>query len=383
MTSSLDDIRVVDLSQNIAGPYCTQILADLGADVIKVEPPGGDPARAWGPPFWGDDPPLFLVANRNKRSIVIDLKSDRGKEVLWRLTGTADVFVQAFRGGVIEALGFGPDAVRAAHPGVVYVSVTGFGTVGPLKDLPGYDPLMQAYSGIMSLTGHPDGPPARVGGSVVDLGTGMWAALGVLSALRTRDRTGQGSHIVTALLDTALGWVSYHLAGYLATGEMPVRMGSGLAAIAPYEAFPTADGELMILAGNDASFGRLCAALGLDELAIDPRFVDNPSRARNRTELFGVVAAATVRHDTSSLFELLKGHRVPSSPIHDVREVLEDPQVEATGMVRPAPHPRVPGYRDVALPLRVDGERPEVRSAPPMAGEHTAEILAELGYEQS
>ena len=252
--STLEGIRVVDLSQNIAGPYGTQMLADLGADVVKVEPPGGDPARTWGPPFGEGETPLFLSANRNKRSICVDLKSDGGKAVVDRLVDSADVFVQAFRSGVIESLGFGYAQLKQRRPALIYASVTGFGSPGPLRETPGYDPLIQGYSGLMSITGHPGGPPARAGASVVDLGTGILVALGVLAALRERDRSGKGTHVEASLLDTSLGWVSYHLYGYLASGRVPGRMGSGIGMIAPYEAFATKDGELMIAGGTRLFF---------------------------------------------------------------------------------------------------------------------------------
>ena len=299
----LQGLRVVDVTQNLAGPYCTQILGDLGADVVKIEPPTGDSARAWGPPFWNSESPLFLSVNRNKRSVRIDLKNERGREIAWTLIDHADVFVQSLRAGVVESLGFDYESVEARRPEIIYVSVTAYGQAGPLKNLPGYDPLMQAQSGIMSVTGHPETGPARVGVSVVDFGTGMWAAVGALAALHERAKTGRGCHVTTALLDTALGWISYHVIGHWASGVVPEPMGSQFGMIAPYGAFPTEDGQLMIAAGNDASFGRLCIALGLRELVDDPRYSSNPSRVENRDDLFRVVARVTHRHTTSGLLE--------------------------------------------------------------------------------
>jgi crotonobetainyl-CoA:carnitine CoA-transferase CaiB-like acyl-CoA transferase len=376
----LKDIRVVDVSQNLAGPYCTQILADLGAEVTKVEPPKGDAARDWGPPLWNGRSPLFLSVNRGKRSIQIDLKSEAGKDILWRLIEEADVFVQASRAGVIERLGFDYENVRKRRPDVIYVSVTAYGPTGPLKDQPGYDPLMQAYSGLMSITGHDADAPARVGASVVDFGTGMWGAMGVLSALHKRNATGEGSHVTTALLDTALGWVSYHLTGYVATGVVPGPMGSGFPMISPYRAFPTSDGTLVIAAGNDGTFGRLCQALDLIELPTDPRFASNPSRVQHRDQLFDLLAEATSRYTGSALSTLLRDHAVPCSPIHDMADVMMDEQVEASGMLPRVHHPEIPDYRDIAMPIRWDGDRPETTRIPPAAGEHTREILLELGY---
>ncbi len=379
MMHCLEGLRVIDVTQNLAGPFCTQILGDLGADVIKVEPPGaGDSARAWGPPFWEGESPLFLTTNRNKRSIQLNLKSPEGADTLWALIAGADVFVQSFRSGRAEALGFGYEAVSALEPAMVYVSVTAYGSEGPLSHLPGYDPLMQAAGGIMSVTGQPDGPPTRVGGSVVDLGTGMWAALGVLAALRDRDATGRGCHVESSLLGSALTWMGYHMIGYLATGEVPGPMGSRLAMIAPYEAFPTADGHIMINAGNDTTFRRLTEALGLEELADDERFADNPSRVENRPALFESIAGKTRALEAGELLELLYRHNVPCAPIQDVAQVVGDPQVAATGMLRAAEHPRIDDYRDVAMPITWNGEQAAFRAHPPGPGEHTHEVLAEL-----
>ena len=365
MTQHLEGLRVVDLTQNLAGPYCTQILGDLGAEIVKIEPPRGDAARAWGPPFWGGESPLYLSANRNKRSVCLDLKTDRGKEIVWKLIEEADVFIQALRGGVVDELGLDYQSVNAKHPEIIYVSVAAYGHTGPLKDRPGYDPLMQAYSGIMSVTGHSETGPARVGGSVVDFGTGMWAALGILSALHQRSDTGQGCHVTTSLLDTAVGWVSYHLMGYLADGHVPGPMGSRLAMIAPYGAFPTSDGQLMIAAGNDALFARLVTALDLPDVADDPRFVTNPDRVANRDELFTILAAETGRYSTRELLKLLGEHAVPAAPIQDMAAVTTDPQVAASGMLPCVDHPQIPNYQDVAIPVRWDGERPRTRTAPP------------------
>ena len=376
----LQGLRVVDVSQNLAGPYCTQILADLGATVTKVEPPGGDAARAWAPPLWGGQSPMFLSVNRGKRSIQIDLKSEGGKDILWRLIEDADVFVQAFRSGVIERLGFDYESVRTRRPAVIYVSVTAYGPTGPLKDQPGYDPLMQAYSGLMSITGHDAEAPARVGASVVDFGTGMWGAMGVLSALHKRNATGEGTHVTTALLDTALGLVSYHLTSHIATGEIPGPMGSGFPTISPYRAFPTSNGTLVIAAGNDATFRRLCEALGLPELPRDPRFASNPARVEHRDQLFDLLAQATRPHTSGNLWTLLRDHSVPCSPIQDMSDVVKDEQVEASGMLPRVDHPEIPDYRDIAMPVRWDGDRPETTRIPPVAGQHTREILSELGF---
>ncbi|NNM34981.1 MAG: CoA transferase [Gemmatimonadetes bacterium] len=371
----LSETRVLDLSQNLAGPYAAQILADLGADVIKIEPPGGDPARAWGPPFIGGQSPLFQAANRNKRSLCLDLKTPADRHTLHEMAADCDVFLQAYRMGVPERLGVDYPTIRAIRPEVIYASVTAFGTEGPLREAPGYDPLLQARSGLMSITGEPDGPPSRVGASVVDLGTGMWTAIGILGALRERDRTGCGCHVQSSLLDTSLAWMSYHLTSFLATGTVPGRQGTSIAMIAPYQAFPCADGEVMIAAGNDGIFQRLCEALDLP-MATDPDFGTNEARVAHRPRLVAKLAEATRPHTVAELIDLLGRHRVPCAPIHDVAAAVSDPQSRSTGMLRPAHHPEADSYVDVALPIRWDGQRAPFRYPPPGVDGHRNELLS-------
>ncbi len=377
---ALDGLRVIDLTQNLAGPFCTQTLGDLGADVIKIEPPGGDPARAWGPPFQDGQSTLFLAANRNKRSITLDLRNEDARHVVRRLVAGADVFVQSLRPGAAEALGLGGDALCAADPRLIACSVTAYGPRGPLADLPGYDPLMQAHAGLMSVTGRP-GDPVRVGVSVIDMGTGLWAALAIIAALRERDHTGRGTHIVTSLFETALGLSSYHLMGYWASGTVPAALGTSFPLIAPYGSFPTADGRLMIAAANDSLFARLCEALALDDAARDPRFRDNPARVRHREQLEAVISDATRQRTSRELGDALRHRSIPYAPILDMAGVAADPQTEAGGVIDRSPHPRVDGYASVSPPLEWDGERPRTRRIPPLAGEHTAEILGGLGYD--
>ena len=372
----LAGVRVLDFSQNLAGPFAAQILGDLGADVVKVEPPGGDPARQWGPPFVGGQSTLFQVVNRNKRSVILDLKDERDRDRALRLAARADVVIQALRGGAAEALGIGHERVKADNPSVIYVSVTAYGPEGPLRDEPGYDPLMQARSGLMSVTGEPGGDPVRVGTSIVDLGTGLWTAVAVMAALMERQRSGRGRHVTASLLDTSLAWMSYHLTGYLATGTAPGPMGSSIGMIAPYQAFPCTDGSVMIAAGNDDIFRRLCDALGL-AVCGHPDYADNASRVANSAPLAALIAERTRELAVGGLLELLSDHRVPAAPIHTVASALEDPQTAATGMVRPCSHPGIEGYVDVPMPVRWDGRRAALRRVPPAAGEHQGDLFGD------
>ena len=382
MDAPLAGLLVADLTQNVAGPYCTQILADMGAEVVKVERIGrGDDARAWAPPYWGSESATFMAVNRGKRSLAVDLKARDGLGILERLVGRADVFVQSLRAGAVEELGLGWARAQALNPRLVYCSIAAFGPAGPYRDRPGYDPLMQAYSGIMSITGHPGQPPARVPVSLVDMGTGMWAATAILAALRERDRTGRGVEVTTALFDTALAWTVFQTNLYLATGEVPTPQGSGTAMIAPYEAFPARDAWVMIAAGSDVLFAKACEALDAPALARDPRFAGNPKRVEHRGALIEALSALTRALPAEDLLARLAKAGVPSAPILRVDQVAAEAQTEASGMLIPAKHPRLPGYRAVGLPIRWNGERPPVTRVPPLLGEHSAEVLGELGYD--
>jgi crotonobetainyl-CoA:carnitine CoA-transferase CaiB-like acyl-CoA transferase len=368
----LEGVRAVDVTSSLAGPYCTEILGALGADVIKVEhPQRGDEARAWGPRFWDESSVMFYAANLNKRSLALDLK--RGRDVLLRLIDDADVFLQSLRPGTATRLGFGPDDLRERNPLLVYCDIGAFGRFGPLRDRPGYDPLLQAFGGIVSVTGEPDRPGVRVGASIVDQTTGMWAALGILAALLA----GGGHTVDVSLFETTVALLPYHVTSYLGSGHVPGRHGTAFPLIAPYQLFRVRDGELMITAANDGLFHRLCEALELGDLASDPRFATNPERLRRRKELEAVLQEQLKDEDLASVLQRLEAAGVPAAPVNDVGQVAQHEQTAALGLLQSLPRPTV------AFPLSFEGERLLHRRPPPALGEHTREVLTEVGYEEA
>ena len=370
----LRGVRVVDLTSSLAGPTCTQILAALGADVVKVEhPQRGDEARAWGPQFFEGGSAMFFAANTSKRSLALDVKTPAGMEALLRLVDRADVFVQSMRPGAADRLGLGSGPLRARNERLVYCSVGAFGHEGPLAAQPGYDPLMQAFTGLVSITGEPDRPGARVGTSLIDLGTGVWAALGILAALHERAQTGRGREVDVALFETGLSLVGYQLTDALRTGVAPGRFGTAFPLIAPYEVFATADGELMIAAANDGLFARLCTAIGRPELVEDPRFRTNPDRLAYRDELLPLIRERLARRTSAEWISALEG--VPVAPVQDIAQAAAHEQTRASGMLQ-----ELGGSETVALPLKIDRRRISHSTAAPTLGAQSAEILAELGY---
>ncbi len=380
LSETLHSTTVLDLSRNLAGPYCTMLLGDLGADVIKVESPGsGDDTRSWRPPEWNGQSATFLACNRNKRSVTIDLDAPAGQQLVRRLATRADVVVSSFRPGSLAKRGLDYESLQNLNEGLVYCSITAYGSKGPKKDAPGYDPVLQAETGIMSMTGYPDGPPARLGIGAIDLGTAMWAAVGIQAALRNRCESGVGALVEVSLYETAAWWLSYHVQGYLATGEVPQRQGNGTPFVAPYEVFATADGVLMVTAGNDRLFVSLCRVLDVPQLAGDPAYTHNADRVANRVALHDALEAR-LKERTAAEWEVLLGaESIPCSRVRSVADLVHDPQLHALDMLVEMPHPDIPDLRVVNMPLSLDGERASHRRPPPRLGEHTAAILEELG----
>lgn len=363
----LDGYTVFEIGQNVAAPFAAQILGDLGAHVIKVEKPSGDDARRWGPPDWEGASAMFQTLNRNKVSQTCDFRDPEQVAALRRqLLEEADVVIQNFRPGVLAGLRLDEASLRADKPDLVYCDMGAFGRGGPLAELPGYDPLMQAYGGLMSVTGEPGSMPVRTGYSVIDCGAGMWAAIGVLASLLQRERAGAqqraGALVEVSLFETALGWMQIAAAQYMASGTPPGRHGSGAAAIVPYRAFEAADGHLVIAAGNDGLFRKLCGVLGHPEWADYPDFAGNPQRVRNRERIDGLIQQEIRQHGRGHWLAALRAAQVPCAPVQDTAEAFGCEQAQALGVLQ-----EVPGsaMKFMGLPLRLDGERPAIRKAPP------------------
>jgi crotonobetainyl-CoA:carnitine CoA-transferase CaiB-like acyl-CoA transferase len=378
---SLDGVRVLDLSRVLAGPFCGMLLSDLGADVVKIEDTGsGDESRTW-PPHKDGESAAFLVINRNKRDMTLDLKAPEGVDVLKRMVATADVLIENFRTGTMESFGLGYDTLSAINPRLVYCSVSAFGRSGPRKDAAGYEALMQAFSGIMSITGEPDGAPLRCGVSFLDLTTGIFCAFGIVNALLHRERTGLGQRVDGSLLETAVTLLNYHAEGYLLTGTQPKPLGSSHPSLSPYRTFKCRDGQWIFIAGaNDRFWQRLAPALGLAELATDPRFAINIDRVKNRRELEAALEAAIARHDREPLLKVLEDAGVPATPVNTVQQVMEDAQTAARSMIERVVHPRLGEIPVVGTPIKFSRMRAGVRRAAPQQGQHTDEILAEYDY---
>ena len=373
----LSGIRVLEIGQVLSGPFAGAILGDLGAEVLKIERvDGGDDARRMGPDFRHGDALTFHMVNRNKQSIALDLKSERGLADFERLAARADILVHNLRPGVPEALGIDGPALTARHPRLIYCAISAFGHVGPMKDRPGYEPLVQAYSGLSSCNGGPDDPPMRMGVAVCDLGTGMWAVIGALAALRNRERTGKGTIVTASLLETALVWAAQRGDAWTNLGRMPAKHRSGHPDLVPYEAFEARDGLFLICCGNDRLFGKLAVALGKPEWADDPRFATNRARLANKTTLVVLMTEILRTEPRAAWIARLEAVGVPAAPINQLEDALKEPQVQALGVLQP-----VPGedYRLTGSPLSFDGVRPPIRLAAPRLGSGNAAALAGSG----
>ena len=393
---ALAGIQVLDLSRVLAGPWCTQILADLGADVVKVERPGaGDDTRHWGPPFLKDadghdteQASYFTACNRNKRSVTIDMATEDGQQLIRQMAMQADVLVENFKVGGLARYGLDHTTLRALNPRLIYCSVTGFGQDGPYAERAGYDLMIQAMTGMMSITGRADGEPGggplRVGVALTDLFTGVYASSAILAALHVRSSTGEGQHIDMALLDVGMAILANQAAGFLATGIAPQRQGNSHPSLAPYQDFPTADGSMLLAIGNDGQFARFCQAAGQPEWTQDARFASNTLRVRHRAELVALMEAVTRTSSTAAWVALLEDKAVPCGPINTIADAFGDAQVQARGLRVVQPRSANDGIAEiagVASPLRLSSHPPVLRHAPPALGQHTDEVLTEMGLD--
>jgi crotonobetainyl-CoA:carnitine CoA-transferase CaiB-like acyl-CoA transferase len=377
----LAGVKVLDLTRVMVGPYCTMMLGDLGADVIKVEIPGrGDDTRHWGPPFVESESVYYLSVNRNKRSIALDLKQEQARDVLWRLIGDADVLVENFSPGTVDRLGFGYDTVRARQPRIVFASISGFGQSGPDFQRTAYDLIVQGISGMMSITGHPGGPPTRLGVPIADIGGGMFAAYAIVAALFDRERSGEGSYVDISMLGGQMALLTYQAGLYLSTGAVPAQLGNAHPMIAPYDTFRTADGYVNIAVGNNALWERFCVALDLASLLEDERFSDNAGRSTNREALYATLEPRLASLSTEEIVRRLDAASVPCGPIRDVAQAVDDQQTRAQDLILAAAHPTLGTVEVAGAPYHFDGEPVRARLAPPLLGQQTDEILTELGY---
>ncbi len=382
MAEILSGLKVLDLTQNIAGPFSTQLLGDLGATVIKVEKPkDGDDTRYWGNVNTKGESAAFMAVNRNKKSISIDLSKPKGIELVYELASKVDIFVHSMKPTTAEAKGLSYEKISKINPSIIYGSISAFGEIGPMKTLPGYDPLIQAYTGIMSVTGNPGEDPVRVGVSINDMGSGMWLTMGILAALYKRNITGEGSKVTNSLLETGVAWGSLQLSTYMETGKVPQKLGTAMPLISPYEAFKTKDSWVMIAAGNNRLFEKLCSVLKIENIPQDERFSTNGERLNNRYELHDLLEQETQKFSSDVLVELLRGGGVPCSPINTLDKLLDDEQVNVLGLIKQVEHSRVKDFRIVDMPLSINEERSTLQAVPPLLGEHSEEVLKEIaGY---
>jgi len=376
----LDGMTVLDTTQVMAGPFCTLLLADMGADVIKVEKPEGDDSRRIGPPFIKGESAAFLGINRNKRSVVLDLRTDAGKDAFRRLASQADVVAENYRPGTMARLGLGPDDLRKDHPELIYISVSGFGQTGPYAARPGYDLVAQGMSGMMSVTGYPGSPPVKVSVPLADLNAGMFAAYGVLSAYIHRLKTGEGQVVETSLLEAAIAYTVWESAELWGSGETPIPKGSAHRMVAPYQALATSDGFVNFAIGNQGIWDRFCKALGVEDLIADPRFASNPTRVEHYQELATELERTTTTKSSGEWLAFCEKAGIPAGPIYDMAEVYRDPQVLERGMLRVLEHPVAGPVNHIGIPVKMSLTPGEIRIPAPVLGQHTTEVLLRYGF---
>jgi crotonobetainyl-CoA:carnitine CoA-transferase CaiB-like acyl-CoA transferase len=381
---ALTGIRVLDFSRVLAGPFCTMLLADLGAEVIKIEnPAGGDDTRQWGPPWAGELSAYFIAVNRNKRSVTLNLKNKTAQQLARDLAAKSDILIENFKPGQMSECGLGYDDLRWLNPGLIYCSITGFGQTGPYRERPGYDFAVQAMSGLMSITGEPDGAPMKVGVAVSDLFTGLFAAASILAALHHREKTGEGQYIDLALLDSQIAALANVASNYLISGETPGRLGNEHPNIVPYQAFRAADREFIVAVGNDRQFRALCQLIDRPDLAGDPRYNTNPKRVENRAALVSELQSIFLTRPANAWVEGLLAAGIPAGPIHDVATALNDPQVAARGLLHSVSDLRGEVLRLVGFPAQLSNTPAEIHSPPPALGQHTDEVLRDaLGLDE-
>ncbi len=379
---ALDGVRVLDLTRALAGPFCTLMLGDYGADVIKIELPGsGDDTRTWGPPFIGEESAYFLSINRNKRSLTLNFREPKAVEVFLKLVGESDVVVENFTPGVMARLGIDYEAVKAVNPRIVFCSISGFGQTGPYKARPAYDQIMQGISGLMSITGDPAGEPEKIGIAVTDIGAGMWAAFSILAALRHRYETGEGQYIDIAMLDAQIAWLTYQAAFYFANNTPPQRLGKAHPTLVPYQGFMAQDGKYFNVAvGSERLWDRFCQGIGRQDLKDDPEYATNGDRVRNRAKIVPMLQEFFLTRTSTEWVTDLQAVSVPAGPINDLADVFADPQVIHREMLLEMPHPTLGSIKQTGLPLKFSVTPGGLDRHPPLLGEHNREILAGLGY---
>ena len=382
MTKALEGIRVLDLTRALAGPFCTLMLGDNGADVIKIEIPGsGDDTRKWGPPFIGDESAYFLSINRNKRSLTLNLQDPKAQDVFMKLAKDSDVVVENFTPGVMDRFGLGYEAVKAVNPNVVYCSISGFGQDGPYRSRPAYDQIMQGVGGLMSITGEPDGEPQKIGIAVTDIGAGMWSAFAITTALHHRDKTGEGQYIDISMLDAQVAWLTYQAAFFFANDEPPKRMGAAHPTLVPYQAFMCSDGKYINVAvGSERIWERFCQGMGREDLKDHPDYSVNSVRVAHRGAIVSMLQEIFLTRPVSEWVEDLQTANVPCGPINDLADVFADPQVLARDMLQEMPHPTLGTIKQTGLPIKFSRTPGGLDLHPPLLGEHNQEILSSLGY---